>query len=112
MKLLLRSDYSGATSIVASLAVTAGEPAGIGPELIVALAMSGRDHPWIAVASMDLLSERARMLGIDIVLDQNLEYPSTKAGTLTVHHVDLVSTSVPGICDSKNSKYVLDASNK
>lgn len=107
-KPLLRFGYSGATSIVASLAVTAGEPAGIGPELVVALALRSRDHPWIAVASMDLLSERARMLGVDIVLDQNLEHPSMEAGTLTVHHVDLASPSVPGICDSKNSKYVLD----
>lgn len=92
------------------LIVTSGEPAGIGPDLCLAIA--GRDWPCdlVVAADIELLKQRARKLHLGIQL---LPYsPSTtrtphKPGTLRVLHVP---TSVPvqaGVLDPANATYVL-----
>ena len=46
--------------IKAPLALTPGEPAGIGPDLCVGLAQRQRLTPLVVVADPDLLSARAK----------------------------------------------------
>lgn len=53
-------------SSIAPLVVTAGEPAGIGPELCLAVAAQA-DHPdFVIVGDASLLSARAQLLGLDV----------------------------------------------
>lgn len=91
-----------------SLAITPGEPAGVGPELLIRLAERPRSRPWVALGDADLLAGRAHALGIHIRFDDDCDCPATEAGRLTVRHVPLPAPSVPGQLDPRNAAYVLE----
>ena len=93
------------------LAITAGEPAGIGPDLLLALA--GRDWPaeLVAVADPELLARRGAELGLEIHLKDYVagEAPShSKAGTLLVCGQPLSRPAQAGRLDTGNALAVLD----
>jgi len=44
------------------IALTPGEPSGIGPDLAIMLAQEARDYELVAIADPDLLSRRAALL--------------------------------------------------
>ncbi|KPQ29880.1 MAG: 4-hydroxythreonine-4-phosphate dehydrogenase PdxA [Marinobacter excellens HL-55] len=92
------------------LALTAGEPAGIGPELCVQLAGEPRDAGIVVVAAKPLLADRAIQLGLQVTLHdwQPGQAPETRAGHLSVFHVNGCQTTVAGQLDIANSQYVLD----
>jgi 4-hydroxythreonine-4-phosphate dehydrogenase len=54
----------------APLVITAGEPAGIGPELCLSLAQESLPVPFVIVSDPDLLRERAREAGIDVDINE------------------------------------------
>ena len=56
-------------------ALTPGEPAGIGPDLCLLLAREEQPHALIAIASRDLLAERAQALGLKIELIDVAQIP-------------------------------------
>ncbi len=89
------------------LAVTPGEPAGIGPDLVVALASRPRGLDWVAVADPDLLLARARQLGIELSVESDLSSPSRQPGHLTVVPVPLVAPVQPGRLAVENAAYVV-----
>ena len=91
------------------LAITPGEPAGVGPELVVALAQQARRDPWVVVADANLLEARARSLGVSLKVDDSLQNPARSAGHVTVQHVAMGAGCVPGKLDVANAKYVLEA---
>lgn len=76
------------------IVVTSGEPAGIGPELC--LALTEREFParLVVLGDRTLIAERARLLGRDT------------AG-LEILHVPLAAPSQPGKLDTRNATYVL-----
>ena len=88
------------------LAITPGEPAGVGPELVIALAQQARPLPWVVVADADLLRERARALGVALRVDDHLDDPAGGPGELSVAHVPLATPSRPGSLDPANASYV------
>lgn len=90
------------------LALTPGEPAGIGPDLVVTLASRPRDHDWVAIADPDLLSRRARLLGLSLTVDSDLYRPARAAGHLTVLPVPLAAPVTPGELSVDNVDYVLE----
>lgn len=93
------------------LAVTAGEPAGIGPDLCIQIAQHGHPHELVVIADPDLLEQRAQQLQLPLTLrrfDAAQPATSTPAGTLTVYPVALNATSVAGELNAKNSPYVLE----
>lgn len=92
------------------LALTTGEPAGIGPELCLQLAAEKRDSAVVVVASQPLLEERARLLGLDIALHpwQPGMAPRKGAGELSVLHVGGCVSLQAGKLDTANSRYVLE----
>ncbi|MGC8120646.1 4-hydroxythreonine-4-phosphate dehydrogenase PdxA [Marinobacter sp. VGCF2001] len=92
------------------LALTAGEPAGIGPELCLQLATESREAGLVVVASRPMLQARARELGIQVELQewQPGKLPETRAGRLSVRHVEGCHSSVAGQLHTGNSQYVLD----
>ncbi len=93
------------------IAITAGEPAGIGPDLVVAMAQQAWPVEIIVVVSKQLMLERAEQLGLSLTLidyDQSKTPAPQKAGTLTVLNIDLPDTCVPGELNTQNGSYVVD----
>ncbi|OWY40795.1 4-hydroxythreonine-4-phosphate dehydrogenase PdxA [Xenophilus sp. AP218F] len=89
------------------LAVTAGEPAGIGPDLALALPAMGADARCVVIADKTLLAERARMLGLDVALADYRRDAPPPAGALEVLHVPLAAPVAAGRLDPANGRYVL-----
>lgn len=89
------------------IAVTSGEPAGIGPELCLKLAdWSGAGHP-VVLGDRDLLAERAAALGWSIPLRDYMPGQSAAAGHLDVLHLPLAKPAQAGLLDPANGPYVL-----
>jgi len=94
------------------LALTTGEPAGIGPELALAAARDWQQlaATVVAVGDPDLLAERARLLGWPIeleILAPGDPLPTPVNGRLPVWPVSLTAPSTPGGLDPANAGYVL-----
>ena len=91
------------------IAVTAGEPAGIGPDLCVLLARRRLPARVVVVADRGLLRDRARRLGVPLTVADYPAAGSTRlgAGALRVLHVPLARPVIVGQLDPANSRYVL-----
>ncbi|GHB00300.1 4-hydroxythreonine-4-phosphate dehydrogenase PdxA [Modicisalibacter luteus] len=94
------------------LALTTGEPAGIGPDLTLMLAASRMPLPGrvVAVGDPDMLAERASQLrlAVDIkVLNPGQVVPDPCAGVLPVWPVALQAQALPGELNPANASYVL-----
>ena len=50
------------------LALTPGEPSGIGADILISLVQSGCDHELVAYADPQLLLQRAEQLGLKLIL--------------------------------------------
>ena len=92
--------------------VTPGEPAGIGPDLCLIMARDAQPQALIAIASSELLTERASQLGLDIELlpvspGSWPQHPAP-AGSLYVWDTPLLAPAVSGQLDPRNSAYVLE----
>lgn len=96
----------------APLVITAGEPAGIGPDLCVQLAVDPPGVPFVVIADKHLLQQRAAQLGISVQLQdyvavQGTEIPPLLHHSLSVIHVPLATPCHPGVLNAANSEYVL-----
>ncbi len=92
------------------IALTPGEPAGIGPDLSIQLAQQDLPCQLIAIASPELLAQRAKQLGLPLqinIFDSTLPPTPQMAGSLTVLPVDLTEPVVCGQLNPVNSRYVL-----
>ncbi|WP_199224247.1 4-hydroxythreonine-4-phosphate dehydrogenase PdxA [Saccharospirillum sp. MSK14-1] len=92
------------------LAVTPGEPAGIGPDLVLKQALVEHHQPWFAIADPALMAERAQLLKLDVRIEtlaslDDLSAPQT--GVLPVLPVELNAPCEPGQLDARNAAYVL-----
>ena len=98
--------------MIPRIALTSGEPAGIGPELCLALAAKELPCELVCFGDRALLEERARTLGIVVRL-ASYEPAAGRAriahvaGELAVVHLPLAAPSVPGRPDPANARYVL-----
>src|SRR5256885_490514 len=94
------------------IALTSGEPAGIGPELCLALAREELPCELVCLADRALLSERAAQLSLAVTL-RSYAYRAGEAaaahrgGSLGVEHHPLACPSVPGRPDTANVPYLL-----
>lgn len=88
------------------LAITAGEPAGIGPDLCLQLAHHA--PPLVVIADKSLLQQRARRLGIDIQFHDYTPSRQCVAGKLNVLHIPLAHPAEAGELDPANVSYVLE----
>jgi 4-hydroxythreonine-4-phosphate dehydrogenase len=91
------------------VAVTAGEPAGIGPDLCVMLAGKQLPARLVVVADRGLLADRAGQLGIELeIVEFEPGLPQqSHPNLLLVHHVPLNAAVEPGRLNPANSRYVL-----
>ena len=84
------------------LVITAGEPAGIGPDLMVMLAQEPIDRPCLVVADRGLLQSRANCLGLPLKFHPDLSKPRFGRGSLTVLDTPLAGSYEPGTIDLAN----------
>lgn len=91
------------------IAVTAGEPAGIGPDLCVALAQTPLSSRVVIVGDREALLGRARALGVSILCRdfESRQVDPLARGELRVLHVPLAAPVKPGRLDPANSASVL-----
>ncbi|MDP3537530.1 MAG: 4-hydroxythreonine-4-phosphate dehydrogenase PdxA [Azonexus sp.] len=89
------------------IAVTSGEPAGIGPELCLRLAGYAGDARPVILGDRALLAERAVALGLDIHLRDFCPKNVVDRSVLDVLHVPLAVPSVAGQLNAANAPYVL-----
>ena len=95
---------------IPKLIVTAGEPAGVGPDLMLAAAGDHWDAHLIAVGNKTLLTERAATLGLRVEFHP---YNSTDApqrhqvGRLPLIDIPLHAACTPGTPDVQNVSHVL-----
>ncbi len=92
------------------IALTPGEPAGIGPDLVITLAQQAQAHEIVAIADPELLRTRARQLNLPLQLREiNLRDTPRPgvAGELAVLPVALAEPAVPGKLNVKNAPYIL-----
>jgi len=92
------------------LAVTPGEPAGIGPDLIIQLAQQAWQAQLVVFADRDMLQQRAEALGLALeLLDyQDGETRIQHPGQLFIHHVASAATVEPGTLNPENGSYVVE----
>lgn len=92
------------------LIYTPGEPAGIGPDLIIQLAQQSFSLPILVIANKTLLQQRAQQLGLTIHLqDWHGQLPNhANPHRLYIQDVALTSACTPGILNKGNAGYVLE----
>lgn len=92
------------------LLITTGEPAGIGPELVLMLASQGNlPEQTVAIGDVDMLRQRAAELALDVTLVEAHPGEPVKAtaGKLPVWRVALKEPAMPGVLNPANAGYVL-----
>ena len=91
------------------LALTAGEPAGVGPELLVRLAATSLAANFVAITDRALLERAAARCGssVRLIEDDGEAITERPPGLLRVRHVPLAATEAPGRPDPRNARHVL-----
>ncbi len=89
------------------IALTAGEPAGIGPDLAIALTQHALPCRLTVLGDPDVLRDRAAQLGIQVRLLSGDAIPPHQPGSLHLHAVPVAAAVVPGVLNVHNSAHVL-----
>jgi len=89
------------------IAITSGEPAGIGPDLCVALADSGFDAELVLIGDPNLLETRASELGQTFQAKEYRQESTPVAGRLSVAGIAVERPVQTGALDAANAGYVL-----
>ena len=95
------------------IVITPGEPAGIGPDIVLSLAQEGWPIEWICIADPELMVGRARQLELDIQIklidaDAATTPQPHRAGELKIIPAPLVTNVHSGQLDPANATYVLE----
>lgn len=96
---------------ITRLAITPGEPGGIGPDLVLKLASQAHDFQIVAICDQQMMQERADTLGIKI---QFKSYQSGaprqkhRAGQLEILNIKLAAKAQCGSLDPANALYILE----
>ncbi len=98
-------------SFIPRLAITPGEPGGIGPDLVLALANQAHEFEMIAIADQQMLEQRAEQLGLSVNFITYLDNEKPVAhqpGQLKVLDIKLASSPQPGSLNPANALYILE----
>lgn len=91
------------------LAITPGEPSGVGPECALKLANNHPELRLLMVADPDLLQTTARQLDIPFNAAPWDENREVESGRIAIAPVAMHQPSLPGRPDPANAPYVLDS---
>ena len=92
------------------IALTSGEPSGIGPDLCIQLAQYELACELVVIADPELLQQRAQQLNLPLSINRFNDQQAIKqhiSGTLTVLPCQLNAAVECGILNTNNSRYVL-----
>jgi len=92
------------------IAITAGEPAGIGPDLCAMLAQVKFNAKLTIIADSTIIKNRAMQRGLAInILDAKVQLPLQHLGNgeLRILHQPSQNPVIPGVLNVENSTYVL-----
>lgn len=92
------------------IAITPGEPAGIGPDLIITLLQQQWDAQLVLFASQEMLLQRAKTLDLPLTL---LPYSETQhqlqqPGQAYIQNIPVANKVIPGQLDQDNGQYVVE----
>lgn len=93
------------------IAITPGEPAGVGPDLVLTLAKQDWPVELVVCANLALMQQRARQLEIEVdFLPYQADSPAQpqRAGTLTLLDFALSEPVIAGELNAANGRYVVD----
>ncbi|RZF50755.1 4-hydroxythreonine-4-phosphate dehydrogenase PdxA [Acinetobacter halotolerans] len=91
------------------LYVTSGEPAGIGPDICLALAERVDERPIVVLADIEMLQQRADQLKISVeLISYQGQRQSSEKGQLFVEHVPLTEPVELGQLNPAHAAYVLE----
>ncbi len=91
------------------VAITSGEPAGIGPDIIANIEANRFAARLVILGDRELIESRARSLGTGVKFHSYLaDRPSQPENSIEILHLPLANTSSPGVLCSANATYVLD----
>lgn len=93
------------------VAITPGEPAGIGPDLVIAIAQQSWPVELVVVASKDLMIARAKQLNLPITFidyNANEDARPQEKNTLTIIDIPLSQQTIAGTLDVNNGAYVVE----
>lgn len=96
--------------MIPRIAITPGEPAGVGPELLVRLAQQSWPAELVAVADPSMLLERAKQIGLPLdcrEVDFSAPPQAHTPGTLRCLRTSLAAPAQAGKLDAGNAHYVL-----
>ncbi len=93
------------------IAISVGEPAGIGPDILIQTVQKQRKDLLIAYADPDLITERARLLKLPLKLTDPESKDAYSPGTLSIVPHKLALPCCPGMLNPENSEYVLKCLN-
>jgi 4-hydroxythreonine-4-phosphate dehydrogenase len=93
------------------LAITSGEPAGIGPDICLKAYLASHNPNWVVVGDVQLLKERAAQLGLTIQVSQWQAGSPVSDDKLNVMHVPLKVRTELGKLNPDNATYVLQTLN-
>jgi 4-hydroxythreonine-4-phosphate dehydrogenase len=92
------------------IGVTPGEPAGIGPDLVIKLAQQDWPVELVVCANAAMLTARAAQLQLPLRIlpyDASAKPTPQQAGTLTVADFPLAEAVIPGQLNAANGNYVV-----
>lgn len=98
-------------SVNSVLALTVGEPAGIGPDLCIQLAQQTLPCHLVVIADGEVLLARAKQLHLPLQIrevNKAGEWLDPVPGRLLVMHVPAQQTVAPGVLNPANARYVLE----
>ncbi len=93
------------------IVITPGEPAGVGPDLVIAIAQKNWPVQLVVIASKTLLLERAKQLGLPLTIidyDENKPAIAHQAGTITLLAMELAEPCIAGELNADNGAYVVE----
>ena len=99
------------TENIIPFVVTSGEPAGIGPDIVLSLAKRKDHKSFVVFANIDVLMKRARMMGLDVNFvryESDLELSQVADNSLIIKDFNIAEEVVPGLLNQKNSDYVVN----
>ena len=93
--MIVLTSSTGLKSAKPAIVITSGEPAGIGPDICLALAQRSYPARVVVLGDRELLCARAAQIGLD-------------AGAIDIRHVPLRKSTLAGRLDIANAPYVIE----
>ena len=93
------------------IAITPGEPAGIGPDLVIMIAQQAWPIQIVVIGCKQLMQQRAQRLGLALeIIDYDANQPASahQPGVISLLNVALAEPCIPGQLEPNNGAYVVE----